>query len=80
METHIKVKSSKNATNEELNWVYTEISKSLNLIDVYHMVTEKYIQNYIGEFVYKLNRRYLGERLSYRLFIASIQPYWQDGG
>ena len=76
VETHIKVKSSKNATNEELNWVHTAISNlKKNLLGIYHMVTEKYIQNYIDEFVYKLNRRYFGEKIFDRLIIAAVQTY-----
>ncbi|MCH7411220.1 IS1595 family transposase, partial [Belliella sp. DSM 111904] len=34
-----------------------------------------YIQNYIDEFVYKLNRRYFGEKLFDRLIVAAIQTY-----
>lgn len=76
VETHIKVKSSETTANEELNWVHTAISNlKKNLLGIYHMVTEKYIQNYIDEFVYKLNRRYFGEKLFDRLIIAAIQTY-----
>jgi hypothetical protein len=76
VETHIKVKSSKSTANEELNWVHTAISNlKKNLLGIYHMVTEKYIQNYIDEFVYKLNRRYFGEKLFDRLIIAAVQTY-----
>jgi hypothetical protein len=39
------------------------------------MVTYKYLQNYLNEFVYKLNRRYFGEKLFERLIIASVHPY-----
>jgi len=41
------------------------------------MVSEKYLQNYLDEFVYKLNRRYFGEKLFDRLIIASIYPFVQ---
>ncbi|MCH7410556.1 transposase, partial [Belliella sp. DSM 111904] len=76
VETHIKVKSSESTANEELNWVHTAISNlKKNLLGIYHMVTEKYIQNYIDEFVYKLNRRYFGEKLFDRLIVAAIQTY-----
>ncbi|MCH7410530.1 IS1595 family transposase [Belliella sp. DSM 111904] len=76
VECHIKVKSSEKSTNDELNWVHTAISNlKKNLLGIYHMVTEKYLQNYLDEFVYKLNRRYFGEKLFDRLIIAAIQTY-----
>lgn len=76
VETHIKVMSTEKSTNEELNWVHTAISNlKKNLLGIYHMVTEKYIQNHIDEFVYKLNRRYFGEKLFDRLIIAVVQTY-----
>jgi hypothetical protein len=79
VETHIKVKSTEKTSNEELNWVHTAISNlKKNLLGIYHMVSEKYLQNYIDEFVYKLNRRYFGERLFDRVIIAAIQPYVQN--
>ena len=42
---------------------------------IYHMITYKYLRNYRNEFVYKLNRRYLGEKLCERLISASVPPY-----
>ncbi|MFD2034953.1 IS1595 family transposase [Belliella marina] len=76
VESHVKVKSSAKTTNGELNWVHTAISNlKKNLLGIYHMVTEKYLQNYLDEFVYKLNRRYFGEKLFDRLIIAAIQHY-----
>ena len=78
VDNHIKVKSSKIVANGELNWVHTAISNlKRNLLGIYHMVSEKYIQNYLDEFVYKLNRRYFGEKLFHRLVIAAIYPYVQ---
>ncbi|NQX86522.1 MAG: IS1595 family transposase, partial [Flavobacteriaceae bacterium] len=32
----------------------------------------KYLQRYLDEFVYKLNRRYFGDKLFDRVVIASI--------
>ncbi|MCH7411082.1 IS1595 family transposase [Belliella sp. DSM 111904] len=76
VEYRIKLKSSEKSTNDELNWVHTAISNlKKNLLGIYHLVTEKYLQNYLDEFVYKLNRRYFGEKLFDRLIIAAIQTY-----
>tara|TARA_R110002020_G_C16129661_1_gene761026 strand:+ start:109 stop:1035 length:927 start_codon:yes stop_codon:yes gene_type:complete len=78
VEKHIKVKSSKDSANGELNWVHTAISNlKKNLLGIYHMVSEKYLQNYLDEFAYKLNRRYFGEKLFDRLIIAAVYPYVQ---
>lgn len=78
VEDHIKVKSSESAANGDLNWVHTAISNlKKNLLGIYHMVSEKYLQNYLDEFVYKLNRRYFGDKLFNRLVVASIYPYVQ---
>ncbi|PIE49153.1 MAG: IS1595 family transposase, partial [Flavobacteriales bacterium] len=36
----------------------------------------KYLQNYLDEFCYKLNRRYFGENLFDRLVMAVTHQYW----
>jgi hypothetical protein len=35
----------------------------LNFTGKYHKIKKKYLQLYLNEFVYKLNRRYFGERI-----------------
>ena len=78
VENHIKVKSSYESANGDLNWVHTAISNlKRNLLGIYLMVSEKHIQSYSNEFAYKLNRRYFGDKLFDRLFIASVYPYVQ---
>ena len=78
VENHIKVKSSYESANGDLNWVRTAISNlKRNLLGIYHMVSEKHLQSYLNEFTYKLNRRYFGDKLFDRLFIASVYPYVQ---
>jgi len=78
VENHIKVKSSYKSANGDLNWVHTAISNlKRNLLGIYHMVREKHLQSYLNEFAYKLNRRYFGDKLFDRLFIASVYPYVQ---
>ncbi len=66
---------AKNSDPEEpekmLPWVHTMISNAKrSLLGVHHMVSKKYIQNYLDEFCYKVNRRYYGEKLFDRLLIA----------
>ncbi len=76
VDTHYMVISDKISVNETLKWVHKGISNlKRNLLGIHHMITYKYLQNYLNEFVYKLNRRYFGERLFERLVIAGVHPY-----
>jgi transposase-like protein len=73
VELHVTEKSSKETTKETLKWVHITISNAKrNLLGNYHKIKGKYLQLYLNEFVYKLNRRYFGDRLFERLVIASI--------
>ena len=73
VELHVTEKSSKETTGETLKWVHIAISNAKrNLMGNYHKIKRKYLQLYLNEFVYKLNRRYFGEKLFDRLIIANI--------
>lgn len=75
-ENHIQIKSSKDSTKANLAWVHVAISNlKKNLLGIYQMVSKKHLQNYLNEFVNKLNRRYFGDQLFNRLIIASVYPY-----
>jgi hypothetical protein len=70
---HVTEKSNDQTTKETLKWVHIAISNAKrNFTGTYHNIKKKYLQLYLNEFVYKLNRRYFGERIFYRLVIASI--------
>ncbi|MCQ4139464.1 IS1595 family transposase [Chryseobacterium sp. EO14] len=74
VELHVMEKSSKETTKETLKWVHIAISNAKrNLLGNYHKIKRKYLQLYLNEFVYKLNRRYFGEKLFDRLIIANIK-------
>jgi len=76
VELHVTEKSDKQATKETLKWVHIAISNAKrNLLGNYHKISGKYLQLYLDEFVYKLNRRYFGEKLFDRLIIANITAY-----
>lgn len=73
VEMHISEKSDEQTTKETLKWVHITISNAKrNFVGTYHKIKRKYLQLYLNEFVYKLNRRYFGERIFDRLVIASI--------
>jgi len=71
IEAHITVISDKNTTNETLKWVHTAISNAKRtLLGIYHQISGKYLQLYLDEFCYKLNRRYFGTRIFNRITLA----------
>ena len=73
VELHITEKSNEQTTKETLKWVHIAISNAKrNFVGTYHKIKKKYLQLYLNEFVYKLNRRYFGDRIFDRLVIASI--------
>jgi len=73
VELHITEKSSEDTTKETLKWVHIFISNAKrNLLGNYHKIKGKYLQLYLNEFVYKLNRRYFGEQLFDRVVVAAI--------
>ena len=73
VEIHISEKSSEKTTKETLKWVHIAISNAKrNFVGNYHKIKRKYLQLYLNEFVYKLNRRYFGEKIFDRLVIANI--------
>lgn len=77
IEVHISEKSGRETTIDTLHWVHIAISNAKrNFLGVYHKINGIYLQNYLNEFVYKLNRRYMNSTFE-RLVVASIYPYWQ---
>ena len=73
VELHIAEKSDKQTTTHTLRWVHITIGNAKrNLLGNYHKIKRKYLQLYLNKFVYKLNRRYFGERIFDRLVIANI--------
>jgi len=81
VEMHITVKSGKETTATTLKWVHIAIANAKRtLLGIYHKIKGKYLQNYLDEFCYKLNRRYFGERLFHRPAIAITTPYWHING
>lgn len=73
VDIHVSEKSSDITTRETLKWVHIAISNAKrSFAGNYHKIKRKYLQLYLNEFVYKLNRRYFGDKIFDRLVIASI--------
>ena len=73
VETHLAEKSGKETTVSTLKWVHIAIANAKrNFLGIYHKIKGKYLQNYLNEFVYKLNRRYFKSNLFDRLIVASV--------
>lgn len=73
VELHVTAKSDAETTKETLKWVNIAISNAKRtLLGNYHQIKRIYQQLYLNEFIYKLNRRYFGEKLFDRLVSAKI--------
>ena len=77
VETYITEKSDQKTTRTTLQWVHIAISNAKRtLLGIFHKIKGKYLQNYLNEFCYKLNRRYFGKQLFERLTLAIAKSYW----
>lgn len=64
--------------SKALPWFHTAISNAkASLKGTYFGISERYLQNYLSEFCYKLNRRYFGSRLFDRLIVAATYHWCQ---
>ena len=62
-----------------LPWVHTMISNAKRtFVGIHHMIKAGYMQNYLDEFCYKVNRRYFQNKLFDRLLIACVADVWYD--
>ncbi len=69
---HMTEKSSQQTTKETLRWVHIAIGNAKKDLQKFHKIKRKYLQLYLNEFIYKLNRRYFGDKIFDRLIIAGI--------
>jgi hypothetical protein len=77
VDLHFTEKLTKETTKETLKWVHVFISNAKRtLIGNHHKVKRKYLQLYLNEFVYKLNRRYFGDKLFERVVTAGVIGLW----
>jgi hypothetical protein len=72
-EHKVTIVVDKTETSKTFPWVHTAISNAKKLLlGTWHRIDDKYLQNYLNEFCYRHNRRYLGEHVFDRLLIASV--------
>lgn len=75
VEIHMTEKSDKQVTKSTLKWVHIAISNAKRiLLGVFHKIKGKYLQLYLNEFCYKLNRKHFGSKMFDRLTLA--KSYW----
>lgn len=61
----------------KLPWVHATIANSKrNLLGVHHSIGKEFLQNYLNEFVYKLNRRTFQSDLFDRMIVAGAHDTW----
>jgi len=81
VDMHFTEKSTNKTTATTLKWVHIAISNAKrNLLGMYHKIKGKYLQLYLDEFCYKLNRRFFGNNLFDRLVLAVAKSYWYNCG
>ena len=62
---------------KKLPWVHTVISNcKRELLGVHHSVSRRYLQNYLNEFCYKLNRRNFETDLFDRMLVCGSNDTW----
>lgn len=77
VEIHMTEKSDKKTTKTTLKWVHIAISNAKRtFLVLLHKIKGKYLQLYLNEFSYKLNRRYFGAKTFDRLTLAIAKSYF----
>ena len=60
-----------------LPWVHIAISNAKKIcLGIHHSIKREFMQNYLNEFCYKFNRRYMMDNLFDRLMVAAVEAPW----
>jgi transposase-like protein len=74
---HIKRTMKGKEAIKHLPWVHIMISNAKrNILGIYHSVKEEYLQNYLNEFCYMTNRRYLASKKLNNLLVLTVNKPW----
>ena len=74
---HQAIRTPPKEASTILPWVHTVISNTKRtLLGVHHMIGREYMQNYLNEIAWKMNRRYFGDKLFDRLLVTALSDVW----
>lgn len=74
------IATTKSELSKLLPWAHTAISNAKKLLlDVHHRIDDDFLQNYLNEFCFKVNRRYF-DCIFERLIIAGVSNKWNSFG
>jgi hypothetical protein len=77
VKNHIQQVVPSKEAHKVLPWVHTVISNAKRLfLGVHHSIGKEYLQDYLNEFCYKLNRRNFKSDLFDRMIVAGINDTW----
>ena len=77
VKNHKVIKVPAKEAGKALPWVHTVIANAKRLLlGIHHSISKEYLQNYLNEYCYKLNRRYQKQNLFERMIIAGVSDTW----
>lgn len=77
VQKHEAIVVPKKEAHKKLPWVHTTISNAKRqFLGVHHSINRKYLQNYLNEFCWKLNRRTFTTDLFDRMITAGASDTW----
>ena len=77
VEKHIAMVVPQKEAHIKLPWVHTVIANSKrNLLGIHHSIGKQFLQNYLNEFTYKLNRRTFDSDLFDRMIVVGVNDTW----
>jgi hypothetical protein len=74
---HVPMKTLPKEAHKKLPWVHTVIANAKRgLLGIHHSIGAEYLQNYLNEFCYKVNRRNFRSDLFDRMIVAGVSETW----
>lgn len=74
---HRAISLPQKEASKTLPWVHTVISNAKRLfLGIHHSIGKEYLQNYLNEYCYKLNRRKFQSDLFDRMIVAGVNDTW----
>lgn len=77
VDKHIAMVVPQKEAHIKLPWVHTVIANSKrDFLGIHHSIGKQFLQNYLNEFTYKLNRRTFQSDLFDRMIVAGVNDTW----